>query len=173
MSIIDRYHTAVRCSNMRSEPDTTSSNVDVLGAVGLARKERRLSFMILRLLTGDNSASSDTIELLTTMAWSKAKQWEEPINRQGASLIARLVLDWYRDSACRACGGHGYKVMQGAPCIGDVACETCRGSKKRDFDGMFQPERLRLALWLLEEVSRETGAAGPAAMAKLAPRLYL
>jgi hypothetical protein len=61
MKIVDRYASAVRASSLKSEPDTTYSASDVLGAMGLAGKRHPLAVALTRLFTGDNTASGDIV----------------------------------------------------------------------------------------------------------------
>jgi hypothetical protein len=149
------------------------SSADILGAAGKASKDHPLSLSLLRLFNGDNGAVSEIIELMTSAAVGKAYRVGPEISRVAASFIARLVLDWYRDSTCKACGGHGFKRMNGAPTLSDQPCGQCAGTGRRNFDAMFPKSRLELARWLAAELEREQALAGPAAMAALAPRLDL
>jgi hypothetical protein len=173
MKFEDRYATAMRSSNLKSEEKTMHSSADILGAAGKASKKYPLALALLRLFNGDNHAVSTIIELMTTMAISKAWRKHVEIDRVSASLIARLVLDWYRDSVCKPCGGHGFKRMAAAPALSGQACGECRGTGKRPFETMFPASRLELAKWLAAELEQNTALAGPAAMAALSVRLDL
>lgn len=174
MKFEDRYASAMRSSNLRSEEKTLHSSADILGAAGKASKDYPLALSLLRLFNGDNGAVAKIVELMTEKAITKAyRTTRAEIGPVAASLIARMVLDWYRDSACKPCGGHGFKRMKGAPALSDQPCQVCTGTGKRDFETMFPPNRLELAKWLAAELERETALAGPAAMAALAPRLDL
>ena len=173
MNFEDRYSTAVRTNNLKSEEKTTFSSSDVLGAAGLAAKLNPLAIALLRLFTGDNRAADTIVELMSAKMVGKAFRLRDEIDMVAASLIARMVLDWYRDSVCKQCGGHGFKRMTGAPTLSDQACGNCSGSGKRDFDSMFPASRLELAKWVSVELEREMGIAGPASMAMLRPRLDL
>lgn len=173
MKFEDRYARAVRSTNLRSEEKTIYSSVDILGAAGKASARHPLSLAILRLFIGDKHAVTQIIDLLTGKAVGKAHRLNTEIDQVSASLLARLVLDWYRDSVCKTCGGHGFKRLPGAPKLSDQECGQCEGTGKRDFESMFPSSRLELAKWLAAELEREAGKAGPAAMAALAPRLEL
>lgn len=168
-----RYGSAISSSNLRSCAETSSSDSDVLGAAGLAAKHSPLAISLMRLFVGGDQHGTALVEHMTRMLVGKAYRLKPPINEAGASIIARLVLDWHRDSACKKCGGHGFKLMTNAPSLSDKRCESCDGSGKRSFDDLFHPDRVDLATWLLVEVERETAIAGPLAMQYLAPRLDL
>lgn len=161
----------MRSGNLLSKPDTTYSDTDVLGAVGLAGKRHPLAMALARLFVGDNHAARELVEILSAMAWGKALALRVELKRTQADDMARAVLAWHRDGVCRECGGHGYQLIVGAPSIGDNACPACRGTRKVPFDSQFSIERLVVARWLLAAVEREQAIAGPAAMAKLADRM--
>jgi hypothetical protein len=172
MSILDRYASAIRSSNLRSHPDTTQSDTDILGAIGLASKRHPLATALARLFMGDNHASEQLVELLADMAWGKAAALNIKLRRVQAESMAQAVLAWHREGRCKACGGHGFALVHGAPVVGTTACRACHGTGRIPFDARFRDaDDLRVARWLVSEVEREQNAAGPAAMAKLADRM--
>ena len=179
MNFDDRYATAVRSSNLKSKPDTLRSDSDVLGAAGLAAKRAPLALALLRLLSGDNHASTEIVSILAGMADGKAYRIGVEITRIECVDMGRAVLAWCRDGTCKACGGHGFRLAndaeigQGRAVLSEHHCPACRGERKIPFDRQFSIERLELARWLRSEVEREVSKAGPAAMAALAPRLEL
>jgi hypothetical protein len=173
--IIDRYSSAVRSSNLRSKEATTYSDSDVLGAMGLAAKQRPLAAALARLFTGDNHASGEIVEILAGLAWGKAAETRVPLKRPQAVDMARAVLAWHRDGICPTCKGHGYAILgtlgTGRAVVSDHDCPACKGSRKVPFGPQFPVERRSVAWWLLAAVEREQAHAGPAAMAALAKRL--
>ena len=173
MKILDRYSSAVRSSNLCSNPDTTYSDSDVLGAAGLAAKCNELGIALMRLFSGDNHASSDIVRILSTKAIGKAYRLGAEIARVEAEDLARSVLAWHRDGTCKPCGGHGQKLIPGTTTIGDDKCPACKGGGRLLFDMHFSSGRLELAKWLVSELEREMSSAGPEAMKMLAPRLDL
>lgn len=170
MKFEDRYALAVRSSNLRSDDRTMYSSVDILGAAGKASVKHPLSLAVLRLFLGDKHAVPQIVDLLTLKAVGKAYRMNAKIDQVSASLLSRLVLDWYRDPVCKQCGGHRFKLFANTPKLSDQACGQCHGSGKRDFESMFPSNRVELARWLAAELEREAGMAEPAAMAALAPR---
>lgn len=171
MRFDERYATAVRTANLRSDEKTTFSAADVLGAAGIASRKHPLALALLRLFSGDNHASGQILDLLESMLVGKAFRMGRDVDRAAASVMARLALDWFRDSVCKPCGGHGYLRMDGSPTLSDKACGDCSGKGRREFEVLFPPERVDLARWAIAELEREAASAGPAAMAALAPRL--
>jgi hypothetical protein len=173
--IIDRYSSAVRSSNLRSKESTTYSDSDVLGAMGLAAKQRALAAALERLLSGDNHAAAQIVEILAELAWGKAGAMHVPMERTQAQDMAKAVLAWMRFGTCKTCGGHGFRIIgtlgTGRAVKSDHNCQACDGSKKIPFGTQFPVERRSVAWWLLGQVEREQGRAGPAAMAALAKRL--
>lgn len=175
MKFDDRYSTAIRSSNLRSEAKTLHSSADILGAAGKASKRHPLALALLRLFcSSDNQTVGEVVDIMTSMAVGKAYRLHDEIGREAASILSRLVLDWYRDPACKQCGGHGFKRMANAPTLSDQSCGICSSTPgRRNFEAMFPSNRLELAKWLAGELERETAIAGPAAMAALATRLEL
>lgn len=179
MSIIDRYSSAVRSSNLRGRSETDfgaakpADAIDIIGAAGLAAKKRPLALALMRLFVGDNKAARELVRLLAEMARNRATTYNIALKRTQADDIARAVLAWHRDGVCKACGGHGFLKLEFSPGLSDSPCRECVGVGKVLFESNFTVERRVIARWLLAEVEREQARAGPAAMAKLAPRLDL
>lgn len=173
MKILDRYAGAVRSSNMGSDPDTVYSDSDVVGAAGLAAKRAPLGVALMRLFSGDNHAVGEIVRILSAKAVGKAYRIGNEIAGVEADDVARAVLAWHRDGACKPCGGHGQKLIPGTTTIGDDKCPACRGTGRVSFDRQFSMEKLELARWLVAELEREMAIAGPEAMRMLAPRLDL
>lgn len=192
----NRYASAIQSGNLASDPDTTTSDTDVLGAAGLAGKEVRhvqgkdgavhaikghpLAMSLLRLLMGDKSEARAIVHILAPMVCNRAEEMAlKPRMRLVEAMdISRAVLGWCRDSVCKTCHGHGFKVAVGVmgstrAVIGDSPCDDCHGSGKRPFEAIFAPGRRELALWLRDHVERELAMAAPCAMQALAPRLDL
>lgn len=145
----------------------------MLGAVGLACKRHALAMALARLFCGDNHAASKLVDILSLMAWRKAKTSDAILKRTQAIDMARAVLAWHRDGVCKACGGHGFRLIQGAPAISDHHCPECAGVGKVPFDRHFTRDQRPIANWLLAEIEREQARAGPAAMAKLSQEMDL
>lgn len=174
MNILDRYSSAMHSKNLKSEPDTTNSDSDVLGAAGLAAKHSPLAMSLLRLFLGDDRGAPALVEHMTQMLVGKAYRVPIDVDRADCTLIARAVLAWHRDGVCKACGGHGFQLIANTPALSSSKCPSCRGTGRKPFDSQFHYlSHLYLAQWLLAEVERETAKAGPAALVALAPRLDL
>ena len=171
--ITDRYASAIRSGNLASKPDTTFSDSDVVGAHGLAAKRHPLAIALQRMFLGDNMAAHQVVLALAENACGKAfRMGLETTEAQRVDLARSVVAHW-RHGTCKACNGHGYKLIDGTPHLSEQLCGACRGSKRRAFDREFPMLHLDLARWMLAEVERETAKAGQAAMAALAPRLEL
>jgi len=172
MTIIDRYASAIRSSNLGSKPDTLSSDSDVLGAAGLAAKRSPLAIALLRLFCGDNHASTAVVGILADKAVGKAYRMGNECSRVEALDISAAVLAWHRDGTCKVCGGHGVKLIPGTTVLSGDPCTVCLGGRIR-FDRQFPVARLDLARWLAAELDREQAIAGADAMRALAPKLDL
>lgn len=173
MSFTESYSIAMRAKDLRSEADTTRSATDLLGAAGLAAKRLPLAMLLERYFCGDDGAAHSLVREMAELAWGKAQAEHVMLKRVQADEMARKVLAWFAHGTCSACGGHGYELIAGTPSLSENACKACHGSKRKPFRREFALERLLIAEWLLAEVEREQAKAGPAAMAKLAPRLDL
>lgn len=177
----------------------TGSQRDVIGAFGVADRrltsgwvptgpdgegyaiqKAPLAVSLERLFAGDNAAALDIVETLAHMAWSKAnnENAKPKITRPVAHDIAKAVLAWFRYGTCKTCGGHGWELIPGTRTHSERQCAPCEGAGKVNLDEEIDPEgkqpaKRELARWLIVEVMRESGRAGPEAMKALAPRLDL
>lgn len=184
----ERYASAVSGGNMKSEPDTTMSNTDVLGAMGYVGKVwrtlpngdkikgRPLAAALFRVFMAEGDSGRDAIAIMAQMLTGRAPLMGLELNGVVAEAIAENVLDWHRKSVCAVCHGHGYKAIGGEfgkarSVIGDEACGECGGSGKRPFDAVFTDGLLPIAHWLRDRVEAETNGAASAAMAALAPSI--
>lgn len=171
--ITDRYASAIRSGNLASKPDTTFSDSDVVGAHGLAAKRHPLAIALQRMFLGDNMAAHQVVLTLAENACGKAFRMGLDLTDVERVDLARSVVAHWRHGICKACHGHGYKLIEGTPHLSEQLCPVCKGSRRRSFDREFPMLHLDLARWMLAEVERETAKAGQAAMAALAPRLDL
>lgn len=181
MKITDRYASAVRSSNLKSAPETYMSDTDTLGAYGIA--DRRLSagvghfgkhplaVPLERLLTGDKTAANQITRLLEEMIRNKAPRMRLKVTQAQAWDMARATLAWYRAGVCTACGGHGYGIIPGTTTIGVQPCKPCAGTGKIRLEREFHEDLRGLVAWVMAEVEREAGRAGPEAMKAIAPTL--
>lgn len=169
MTIIDRYASSIRSSNLSSKPDTNQSDSDVLGAAGLAAKHAPIAVALERLFSGDNHASPELVLMLGEMAWSRARREGVKMRRVQADDTARAVLAWERDGTCPECHGRGFQLIKGTTSLSDNECQACNGSKKVPFASAFTLEHLGIAWWLHDEIMREKGRAGGVMLHSLAP----
>jgi hypothetical protein len=168
MRIVERYSAAVNSDNLSSDPRSTWSDSDVLGAAGLAAKYESLGIALTRLFA--DGKVGPTLTILSEMAFKRARTARVTLSRVQADDLSMAVLAWYRHGICQPCGGTGYRLIPGTPTLG-AECPSCHGTGRRPFDEEFKGERLELARWLSGEIDRSQVAAGRAAMAMLAPRL--
>jgi hypothetical protein len=185
MRVTDRYATAIRSSCLTVDERTYMSDTDVLGAVALADRDlirghdsqgrpikpAPLAVALERLFAGDNHASMVIVQLLSGMAWQRARTMNVKLNRLGAADMAKACLAWHRDGICKACGGHGTLVIPGSTTLGAQQCKACKGDGRVPFERQFAHELRDLAGWLVAEMQRAQSRAGPEAMRLLAPRL--
>lgn len=168
MKFEDRYASAVRSSNLRSEAKTLNSSIDIIGAAGMAGKRHRLAMALFRLLTSDNREISTVVDLVAQKIITKAYRTGSEIRPLAAHLMASILVSHARDPRCKTCGGHGFMRYIGTPHLDKgMRCMTCNGQGKWILEDSFSPERLQLALWCAAELERELERAAPAAMAAL------
>jgi hypothetical protein len=170
LSIIDRYASAVRSSDLRSRPDTTFSDPDVIGAFGLAGKREPLGAALMRLFTGDNNAAQAVIEALTQKLLT---HFPASLRESEARTVATGVLAWNRANVCTVCHGSGYEVIPGTPSLSDKECKSCRGTGKTLFHRQFHRSKLEYADWAQAQIEMAQSRAGQEAMRAIAPSLDL
>jgi hypothetical protein len=142
-------------------------------AAGIIGQRAPLAAALLRLFVGGDPAAKAVSDIMRRMLVGKAFRMGDPIGEASADLVACMVLQWHRDNTCRTCGGHGFRTVlgelgAGRTVIGDTPCPDCCGKGKRNFERLFPRNRVQLALWLRDEVERETAFAGAEAMRVLA-----
>ncbi|KWT72247.1 MULTISPECIES: hypothetical protein [unclassified Variovorax] len=167
MKILDRYASAIRSSNLKSDPRSTMSDTDVLGAMGLAAKHEPLAAALQRLFCGDNSAAVQIVEILSDEAWKQARGMRVKLNRVQALDMARVCLAWHRDGTCKPCGGHGVTLIPGTRTLGTQKCKPCQGEGKVSFERQLPAPQRELARWLISRMEECQSRAGPEAMKKL------
>jgi hypothetical protein len=101
------------------------------------------------------------------------------ISKPACHDMACACLAWHRNGRCDPCGGTGYQLVPGTGkngvggVLSDAACECCKGGGRRELEREFRQEYRPLARWLVSEMERAMGQAGPAAMRALTSRLEL
>lgn len=185
--IANRYASAVHSSNLVVDGKTYMGDSDVLGAYGIADRVLNtgktsdgqnvrpapLAVSLERLFSGDNRATYEIVRVLAEMAHEHSFKINCRIKRVQCVDLARACLAWHRDGACKPCEGRGYALIPGTKTLSERECPECRGSRKMPFERQFRPEWRELARWLVSEMARASGHAGPAAMRALAPQLNL
>lgn len=169
----ERYATAVNSSNLNIDARTAISDTDVLSAFGIAARTEPLAVALKRLFAGDDRAVHDVVRELTAVAWYGARALRVRLDRIEAFDMARACVAWQRNGTCRECGGHGFELIAGTRTHSERRCPPCRGSGKLPFEKNFPRRQRELAAYLVAEMQREMGRAGPEAMKILATRLEL
>lgn len=192
-SIINRYASAVHSSNLKvsRETDKTTETVmddtDTLGAMGLADRDLTrghrtdgtpvrpapLAVSLERLFAGDGNAAYEIVRKLAEMVWWRGRDMNIKVGRAQAKDIAQACLAWHRDGVCKSCRGHGYSLIPGVPALSGHQCPSCRGAGKIRLSEVFAAKHLALAQWLIDEMTREAGRAGPLAMKLLSSKMEL
>lgn len=191
-TVTDRYNTAVHSRNLSVDEKTRMSDTDVLSAMAWADRtltdgrdrqgnrhvEAPLAVPLQRLFSGDNRAAHDIVRILADLAWRQARGLRVKMSRTEAHDLACQCLAWHRNGTCTNCGGHGYDRIPGTTTLSSHECGVCRASGKIPFEDAIDPkgtnDGLReLGRWLLNQMERDMGRAGPLAMAALAERMEL
>ena len=172
MKIANRYASAINASNLKSDPKTTYSPTDVLGAYGLAARHHPLGVALQRLFV--DGKAGDCVDLMAKMARDYSFRIKARLSPFQSQRIAQKVLAWYRHGVCEECGGTGKEViLEPKPHLSDEDCRHCYGVGRRPFAPNFTAETLEVAIWLKDEVSMHQALAGKAAMMAIAPSLEL
>ena len=185
--IQNRYASAVHSSSLDSRPETVMSDSDTLGAYGLADralttgwkvtgpsgqgypvKPVPLAVPLERLFAGDNNAAYDIARMLADMAHEHSFKLKIKITQVQARGLAEACLAWHRHGTCKACGGRKWALIPGTVSLSGNPCDVCNGTGKMPFDRQFRQEWRPLAGWLVSELARAAGHAGPAARKSLA-----
>ena len=192
-NISNRYASAVHSSNLKvsRETDKTTETViddtDTLGAMGLADRDLErghrsdgsplrpapLAVPLERLFAGDRNAAHDIVRKLAEMLYTHSFEVRVKVARPICVDIAKACLAWHRDGVCKACGGHGYSLIPGVPSLSGHQCPECAGTGKILLGKVFSAKHMVLAQWLVDEISREAGRAGPVAMRLLSSTMNL
>lgn len=194
-SISNRYASAVHSSNLKQTSELNklddqgqSSDADILGAMGIADRrlsegldhtgkptydKHPLSVPLERMFAGDARGTGEIVDILAIMVHGQAVAQRLRMTPVQDKDMARACLAWYRNGTCRPCGGHGKTLIPGTKTHSDHDCQVCRGAGKMPFTSQFRPEQRELARWLVAELERELGRAGPAAMKALASSMEL
>jgi hypothetical protein len=191
-NLAERYRSATRSSNLKSEPRSTRSDSDVLSAMGMADriltqgfrvvdkhgttepvKPAPLAVPLARLLAGDNGAAREIVLILGERIWRYSYEVRIKVTLVQSEDMARACLAWYRDGVCKSCGGHGYELLAGAPMLSERECTHCIGTGRKPFESEFPADCQQLAKWAVVEMERESGRAATEAMRSLAPRMEL
>lgn len=170
MKVLERYNTAIHASSLKPDANTTYSDLDVIGAAGLAARYEPMGIALARMLGG--GGQGDVIAVMAEAAFKRARTMGVKVNRIQADDISKAVIAWFRDGRCDPCGGTGFKIIPGTPSLGDD-CPSCKGTGKLPFESQFRQEWQDLARWLRGEVERSQANAGILAMKKIAPSLDL
>ena len=193
MKITDRYASAIHSSRLVTSREndkdgqTTVEDLDAIGAYawadrdltrghdssGNAVRPAPLAVPLERLFAGDHRAAHEIVGMMSDMVWRRAREVRVKINHLQAHDMACACLAWCRNGTCKSCGGHGKTLIPGSKSFSDHDCQPCVGTGKLVFNSAFRREHRELASWLVAELEREMGRAGPQAMRVLAPKLEL
>ena len=186
-----RYSTAVHARSLKPDPRSVGSDLDVLGAYGLADRQLTegyvrtgegkgfdikpvpLAVPLERFFSGDRKAAHSIVEELARMAVEESWRQHVKLGRASAHDMACACLAWHTDGRCRACGGHGYEKIKGTTTLGIHECGTCKGAGKIPFEQEFPGKWVLIARFLVVEMERASGIAGQRAMSALAKRMDL
>lgn len=163
--ISERYSTARNTSNLKSDPRTTMSAADVLGAAGMAAQTHETAMMLWEVaFRGKTSAKLKLLDLLEKRLVSFMFQIQLDGNPRR---IATEVLAWHLHGVCQPCGGRGMSVIKDTPVLSDDLCKHCHGS------GKIPLPRGDAHSWLAGEIGKLEALAARHVMRKLAADMDL
>lgn len=186
-AIRERYSSAVHSVSLTVDEKTTYSDTDVLGAYGLADRNLKrghdgsgrsftpapLAVPLERLFAGDNTAAHEIVSILSASAFMEARRLRVKLSYHQAHDMACMMLAWFRNGACKPCGGRGKPAIKDSPVLSAHDCDHCAGTGKILFEKEFRYEWKPIAVWLKDCMEAESGRAGPAAMRTIAEKMTL
>lgn len=166
-SISERYSTARQTSDLTVSPLTSMAPADVLGAVGMAAKDKEIEVAILLMevtYQGRSQSRNKLADILGNQL--NARMAKDRRLKGNAWVIAKEVLAWHLDGVCKPCGGLGYEKIPGTPTLSDRLCPVCEGNKR-----VALPHDSLAHTWLANHVERLTAIAGGEVMKRLASQI--
>lgn len=128
-SIDERLGVAVASNNLT--PHEHACPLDKVVALGVICRRFGLADHVVALKhANDRSAYDDMLSAVRGLAakLNNAKGWRINPRLNG---IARSVLDYWLDDACKSCDGVGHRATPGLPIRASKSCAVCCGSGKR------------------------------------------
>jgi hypothetical protein len=159
MQISQRYASARSATNLASDPRTSMSASDVLGAVGMAGQANPEAVALLNsAFGGKTSAKLAFVELLEHRLQHQMlrERW-----KGNPRQIAQEAVAWWLHGTCQPCSGRGYELINGTPSLGHI-CKHCNAT------GRILAPREPAFLWLIDLIERLVSVAEGETRKKLA-----
>ena len=128
MKTAERYANARHASNLKSEPRTSHSASDVLGAAGLAAQTHADAMALFSVVYGGGSTQKHALMegLALTLTWHMLNHRLKGDPRK----IAQQVIAYHLHAVCPACAGVGHQVVPGTITRANEPCSACNGLGK-------------------------------------------
>lgn len=154
---LNRYASAVTSSHLESS-DRAETDIDVIGAAGIARKRGSFGVSIMRLDAGDLSELGPARHALAEKLLSYAGRQRIKLTKPAAESIAKAAIGWALWGHCKPCEGRGQYKVEGTSRLGNV-CASCRGTRKTPIEAIFPASRIDLARWAIGRIEEERNRA--------------
>lgn len=130
--IAERVGRALSRGNMRQREG--ACDLDTVGALGMVGLHERLADAVYRLKYANDPGSYDDA-LVGVYRLARAMNGRNGWRLRSKALhwMAKRVLNYWLNDACRVCTGVGYEVIHGSPHLSDRPCPKCHGTRKLAF----------------------------------------
>lgn len=109
----------------------SGADIDTVGALGLVGIQECLADAVFRLKYANDPRSYDgALAGVCRLARSLNTRQRWRYKRKRLHWMAKRVLDYWLNDACRLCTGVGYEVIPGSPHLSDRPCQQCHGTRK-------------------------------------------
>ncbi len=153
---------AVAAGSNHLQHKVGACDVDVMGALGMAGIENRLSSAVFRLKYANEARFyPDALRDVQSLGRKLARSEGWTGSGQQIDELSKTALDFWLNDRCPECKGRGYEMTPGAPVLSDVACGACRGRGKmwppRQRSQKWQ-QRLQAMLAMLDQREAQAGS---------------
>lgn len=167
VTINEKVARATRSSHLQHKEQP--SDIDTIGALGMAGVENNLASAVFRLKYANEARFYPSALIIVTAECQRLQlkhNW--PASSYKFAKLTKACLDYWLNDKCMACEGRGAETILGTPVLSNEACSVCHGSTKLPKPSMATKEwdeRFDMLLKRIEDLERR---AGGDVMARLA-----
>lgn len=128
MKISEHYSRARYATTLKSEPRSTLSASDVLGAAGMAAQQHHDALLLWSVFYGGKTRQK--LALVEGLERKLCSYMMANRLKGNPSVIAREVVAHYMLAKCSACDGVGFQLIPHSIARSDDPCPECHGTGK-------------------------------------------